>query len=46
MPFVPTYLTCLRAYVPRAYAPYVPTCLKLLHAYVPTCFKLLRAYLP
>ena len=27
----------------RAYAPYVPTCLKLLRAYVSTC---LRTYVP
>ena len=41
VPFVPTYLTCLRA---SNY--YVPTCLELLRAYVPMCLKLLRAYVP
>ena len=31
----------LRAF--RAYAPYVPTCLRASNYYVPTCLKLLRA---
>ena len=42
--FLTHLCSCLRAL--RAYAPYVPTCLKLLRAYVPTCLKLLRAYVP
>ena len=36
MPFVPTYLTCIRTYV--------PLCLKLLRTYVPTCPHFSSAY--
>ena len=41
MPFVPTYLTCLRDL--RAY---VPTCLCALNYYVPTCLRALIFHLP
>ena len=46
---MPTYLTCLRAYVPtclRALNYFVPTCLRALNYYVPTCPHLSRAYVP
>ena len=56
--FVPTCLTCLRAYVPKrpnfshAYVLtyldifFVPTCLRALNYFVPTCAHFSRTYAP